>query len=114
MHIIGNMNCLWQEVDCEMAAPDGWRCVICLRCGRKLKPTPHDNARIVAECRAFPFWWELGHWAAIFLAAAGLTKGRWNWLRWKLGLTTPCGCEQKQEAMNTWGAKLAAWLAKRR
>lgn len=89
----------------------GRQIIRCTRCGQNgLMPPSGDVRRLHAACKSFPFWWELGHWFSIFLAAAGITKHRYNWLLARLGLVKPCGCGKRQEQLNSLGAKAARWL----
>src|SRR5688572_1687599 len=106
------MNCRWENAD----EPDarGRRHVRCQRCGLYLKGlTPHAFDRIDSPCTAWPDWWEWGYWTAIMLAAIGVTTGRYDWLRKKLGLV-PCKCPKRVVVLNTWGERALAWLVKRR
>jgi hypothetical protein len=108
------MNCDWQDGETDVR---GWRTVHCVRpgCNRKLAPTPHEHRKIHAECRAWPRKSEWGHWTELLLVAAGISKVRYGWLKWKLGIIkapTCGGCAQRQEAMNAAGgriARLARW-----
>jgi hypothetical protein len=84
----------------------------CIRCGYTTKRRVGAETPVRAECQAWPFAHEVGHWIAILLAAAGITKGRWNWLQAMLG-RPPCRCGERQEAANSWGARAARWLASR-
>jgi hypothetical protein len=86
---------------------------VCERCGREVK-SAYPAGRVHAPCRSWPRGWEIGEWVAIFLAAAGITEGRWNWLRGRLGYVKPCKCGERKDALDLWGAKLAAWIVKRR
>lgn len=97
------MRCIWEEI----GSP---RRVRCRRCGWVSPPLKTPLRKIHATCQAWPLSWELGHWLAIFLAAAGITGGRWNWLRARLGLAKSCKCGEREESLNSWGAKLASWL----
>ena len=66
---------------------------------------------LMAECSAWPFAWEWGHWVALLLAAAGITKWRYGALRRLFGLGQ-CGCQQNEIKLNGWGAKAAALIAR--
>jgi hypothetical protein len=111
--------CLWKDV-AGSQAEDGKRRVKCERCGTTTAPTIHPVERIHGRCRAFPFWWEAGHWAALLLEAIGLSKRRWAWLWSKAGMVEPTGCGScaaREKWLNTWGGKLemrrravVAWL----
>lgn len=82
--------------------------------------------RVNAICRAWPRWHEWGHWLSLLLAACFITKRRWGWLQWKLGLVEvpQCGCASREAWLNTlggklcastrWWARLAAWMLVRR
>jgi hypothetical protein len=104
------MNCLWKD----SGEPDdrGWRRVQCIRCNLVTAPTPHPHDRIKAKCKAYPFWHEFGHWLALILAAVGVTKDRYVWLKSRAGLQAKCGCQQREERLNTLGGLLAAWWAR--
>jgi hypothetical protein len=80
----------------------GQRSYECWRegCGRKTAPTPHGPDKIHATCRVIGW----GDYVTYYLALLGLTKQRVQWLTRK-----PCGCEARQEAINTWGERLRAW-----
>jgi hypothetical protein len=101
---------------CVFFALDGER-VKCTRCGLSLKPknnTPPDRVR--ALCVAWPRWHEWGYWTELLLEAAGISKQRWLWIRKKMGLAGPCGCENRETAMNVAGSvvkELASRFLKR-
>lgn len=102
------MDCIFHNY--ELPDAQGKRRVRCQRCGWISPPVATRLEQIRANCQAWPFGWELGYWAAIFLAAAGITKGRLNWLRAKLGYDTPCQCDEREQAANNCGANVARWL----
>lgn len=85
----------------------------CERCGLQIK-TNRPPSQAHASCSAWPLWWEWGEWAAVFLSAAGITSGRWIWLKRQLGLVPACGCSERKTSLDTWGARTAAWLVKLR
>jgi|GEM_PF-6069903 hypothetical protein len=95
---------------CEFIGDAGktWRDVTCARCGRRVR-SPHSTAKVYATCPAWPRWWELGHWAEFALAVLGINQDRWNWIRFRLGFTTPCGCDGKIVKLNESGG----WLRDR-
>ena len=114
---IGNLQRYGDHMNCKFVnheSPDatGKRRLRCLRrgCGWITPPIATPIHRIHATCKGWPLGWELGHWCAIFLAAAGITKGRWSWLRGKLGYKTPCECGEREEQYNGLGAMFARWL----
>lgn len=86
--------------------------LICARCDRNLK-THRPPERAHAPCKAWPRWHELGHWTAFALAVAGISPSGVAWLKWKLGLQKPCGCEARKVWMNTIGGRLVTWLESR-
>lgn len=100
------MNCDWEEVPNETDAR-GWRKVRCTRCQTILKGyTPHPFSKIYRDCLAWPRGRELGYWAALLLAVVGMRKERWRWLRWRLGMKEPCGCEAREKWLNTLGGRI--------
>lgn len=92
------MNCTMQQVGTE----GNRRKHQCTRCGFTLtSPYPAEN--INAPCNGWPRWWELGWWIEFALAVVGINQRRWNWLRFKLGFTTSCGCGNRIETLNASG-----------
>lgn len=94
----------------------GWRYVRCTRPGCWIKggPTPDELQNIhCSQCQAFPRLYEFGYWLAFALEVVGLSKQRWGWIRWKLGLQEPTGCnscEARERWLNTLGGRLVtAW-----
>ena len=103
------MKCVWKAIE-GTADSHGWRVLQCERCGKKTGLTPHKPERIVSPgCRAIPLWHEWGHWLAIFLELFGLSKARWAWLNFRLGLTAvpTCNCEAREAWLNTLGGRLS-------
>lgn len=74
--------CRFVRVDSDAAT--------CVRCGRLVRSS---SPAIVAECRA-----GLGDYIAAGLAWLGITKPRVEAL-----VGGPCGCGERQEALNDWG-----------
>jgi hypothetical protein len=82
----------------------------CSRCREELRVPMHRSPiDIHRPCEAWPLWWELGHWIALCLAVAGINQRRFNWMRFRLGLTTACGCGGRIETLN----KSGGWLRDR-
>lgn len=100
------MNCIWEDVP-DSTDSRGWRAVVCKRCRRALKPTPHPHAKIHAACKALPFAWELGHWLTLWLGVFGISKAGVDWLARRLRLGD-CGCAKREAALNTIGERFAA------
>lgn len=102
------MNCDFQQIGTECAK----RIVSCDRCHRTLR-TPYVAERVRADCPAWPRPWEVGHWVALWLDVFYLSKKRWAWLQWKLGLQEPgncASCEEREMWLNTLGGRIAtAW-----
>lgn len=84
------------------------RCDRCRQIG--LMPLAGGPEKLHAECSAWPFWHEFGHWAAIFLAAAGIRKGGMIARLLAKCKGCGCGCEEREAKLNSWGAKATAWL----
>lgn len=103
------MKCEWLPDGPEK---NGKRAYKCARygCGLKTKLQPHPPEKIHSVCRAWPRWHEFGHWVALVLEAVGLSENRWNWLRWRLGFITPCGCKKRKERLNWVGRTIKGWL----
>jgi hypothetical protein len=105
---------------CELSISEtdanGWHTYRCNRVGCPSAPkTPHSLDRIVNNtvCRGLPHWHELGGWLALFIGIFGITQRNYNWLRYKLGFVKPCGCQQREAALNTLGSRFnqaLAWL----
>lgn len=43
------------------------------------------------------------------MAVVGVNEHRWNWLRFKMGFTKPCGCGARSQKLNESGG----WLRDR-
>ena len=69
--------------------------LLCSRCGMQVS----SMAVRVGECRGRG----LGDWVQFALAAIGITKERVEKVSGK-----PCGCKQRQEALNKLGRQLTA------
>lgn len=82
-----------------------------MHCGFISKPTPHPHDRIFAECNRWPKCHELGHWLALILEAFFLTKRSWLRLKMLCGFKPVCGCQKREESLNTLGKRLAALVA---
>jgi hypothetical protein len=80
----------------------GWRKWRCSRekCQQPTDWTPDEASNIHARCKVIGWGDYLTYWLALF----GLTKQRIEWITRK-----PCGCEERQEKLNTWGERLRAW-----
>ena len=91
----------------DSGQPDsrGWRPVKCKRCQRQYGLTPHPPERFNARCRVLPFFWEFGHWLTLLLGIFGISKSGVNWIRYRLGLKKPCGCDKREAALNTIGER---------
>lgn len=100
-----SMNC-----DLEQSSEGLFICrrTTCKRHKKPIGPTPHDVSRIHVDCRGWPRPWEAGFWIGLVLSAFGFTKGRYIRLREFLGLHPKCGCQQREQSLNTLGARLQA------
>lgn len=107
------MNCRWRDMPNSTDAR-GWRRVECVRCGRRLNPTPHHHDKIFANCKSLPLKWEWGHWLTLWLGVFGVSKAGVNWLRYRLGLVKPCGCGERAAKLNTIGERFAAMFTSSR
>ena len=84
----------------------------CARCGQ-LGLLPEGGwERLYSECIGLPRLHEWGGWLELILEAMFLTKHRWLWLKSKLGQNPTCGCEQRQEAMDTIGEACISSLSR--
>lgn len=101
------MKCDWEEHSAEGSPRPGWRKVRCVRCGVIAGWTPHALNRIHGTCYGWPRWHEWGSIVEFSLAVVGITKEGWTWLRYRLGLTKPCGCEKRA----TWLDSVGGWIA---
>lgn len=93
------MNCKWQRAE--------KRTITCVRrgCLRNKMPITFDGNmdKIWRNCDGWPLPHELGHWLTLLLAAVGIHKSGYVWLKRRLGLGPKCGCGQRAERLNTWG-----------
>lgn len=89
----------------------GWKRFQCPHC-KVLIPSPYESDRVFCTCQPIPEWHEFGAWVEVGLQVIYLDKRRWLWLKHKLGLETKCGCQQRAEALNTWGQKLRGVLGR--
>lgn len=96
--------CDWQH-DPTRTNARGWPVNVCKRCGYE-RYAPHHPSTWKGDpqwCPSWPRAWEWGHWLTLLLAALGLRKEGYVWLKRRLGLTPKCGCGQRAERLNTWG-----------
>jgi hypothetical protein len=104
------VRCDWEDYD--ERDDRGWRRVKCKRCGMITGRTPHTFDRIKSECRV-PGW---GDWLAHFLATwTGITKENTAATLRRFGLIKQaqwCGCQQRQEAVNSLGQWVEMAIAK--
>lgn len=88
-----------------------WRCAR-PGCNLKTSWTPHCADRIkFGPCNGLPFPHELGHWIALVLEAFFLTKSSWLRLKILSGFKPVCGCQKREESLNSLGKRLAALVA---
>lgn len=92
------MQCEWRS----LRTTDAGSVVACKRCGRRVE-SRYSPARIHANCKGWPRTSELGHWLTLLLAAVGIHKSGYVWLKRRLGLGPKCGCTQRAARLNTWG-----------
>ena len=93
----------------------GWPFNMCVRCSRELYAPDHPSKwkGDPQWCRAWPFPHELGHWLTLLLAAVGVHKSGYVWLKRKLGFAPKCGCDKRATWLNTLGTRLLS-LARRK
>jgi hypothetical protein len=79
-----------------------WKCAR-PECGFQTGPTPHgpELFRNFPSCRVPGLGDYAAHWLTIL---TGITKA--DLTRW---LGKDCGCDGRQEKLNTWGERLRAW-----
>lgn len=86
-----------------------------LRCARSrcrqfgLMPETGDPKHLDADCFGWPFAQEWGHWAELFLAALGLSRGNYLRLKQSLGLAATCGCDGRISVFNKAGSAVVSW-----
>lgn len=91
----------------------GWPRNTCLRCG-SVRYAPDHPSKWKGDpqwCPAWPFPHELGHWFTILLAAIFIRQKDYLWLKRKLGFAPKCGCNQREQALNSLGQRLWSWFA---
>lgn len=112
--------CPWIPVE----PPDerGYRRLVCEKCTRTSKPTPHDT---INGCFLDRFKvrqrFRLGTFVANILARCGITKARVAWILWRVGvvesLEREChSCGEREKVLNLWGYRVAErwkWLVGR-
>ena len=53
----------------------------------------------------------LGDYTEQLLSSFGVTKDRYAAAKAAVGLPPQCGCAERQEQLNEWGRRVAAWWA---
>lgn len=105
------ISCLLKhEPDC--ANDRGWPRNTCLRCG-KVRHAPDHFSKWKGDpqwCKAWPFWWEIGCWLTLTLAAVFIFKDGYVWMKRMLGLSPKCGCAKREKALDKLGASVASCI----
>src|SRR4051812_7847918 len=107
-------------IPCRLSTDDSdkndmvWPRHSCSRCGRSwhMNGLPPEWRGDPVYCNSWPEKWEVGYWVLIVLASVGVTTSRYEWLKYRAGIGSKCGFQQRAETMNTWGQKLREILSR--
>ena len=88
---------------------NGLRVVACRYCAYK-RLTHWPKEQVNHTCTRPAEWWMFGGWVRHLLSKIGITQRRYLWLRSKLGLKPSCTCLQREQSLNTLGARFKQGL----
>lgn len=107
------MNCRWKQT----SEQDGVSVYRCTRYGcrfrhRKVVCSRNSESNVHCECNGVPSLSEFGNWIALILEAFFIAKHSWLRLKTLFGFKPVCGCQKREEALNTIGSRIQQFFEK--